>query len=65
MEYKLRCVNFRRVSDHRRAFQPACGVTGISNDWYRSSMGAIVISLRIPGSVSDKSGSADDKPGST
>jgi len=36
VEWKLRCVKFRRVSDPRRAFQPVFGVTGISDDWYRS-----------------------------
>ena len=32
VECKLRCVNFRRVSDCRRAFRPAFGVTEISVD---------------------------------
>jgi len=45
VECKLRSINFRRVSDPRRAFCPALGVTGISDDWYRSTMGVIVISL--------------------
>jgi len=31
-ECKLRCINFRRVSDPRRAFRPAFGVTEISDD---------------------------------
>ena len=51
MECKLRCVNFRRVSDPRRAFWPALGVTGISDDWYRSTMGVIAMSLRTPRSA--------------
>jgi len=45
VECNLRCVNFRRVSDPRRAFQPAFRVTGISDDCYRSTMGVIVIGL--------------------
>jgi len=65
VECKLRCVNFRRLSDHRRAFRQAFGVTGISNDWLSCTMAVIVISLRIPGGAGDKSGSADDMPGST
>ena len=32
-ECKLRSVNFRRVSDPRRAFRPAFRVTGISDNW--------------------------------
>ena len=32
MECKLRCINFRRVSDPRRAFLPAFRVTGSAND---------------------------------
>jgi len=48
VECKLRCVNFRRVSDPGRAFRPAFRVTGISDDWYKSTMGVIVISLGTP-----------------
>jgi len=48
VECKLRCVHFRGVSDPRRAFWPAPGVTGISDDWDRSTMGVIVISLGTP-----------------
>jgi len=47
VECILRSVNFRGVSDPRRAFQPAMRVTGISDDWYRSTMEVIVISLGI------------------
>jgi len=72
VECKLRSVNFRRVSDPRSAFLPAFRVTGISDDWYRSTMGVIVISLGAPertlgapGSTGDKPGSAEDNPGST
>jgi len=43
-ECKVRSVNFRRESDPRRAFWPAFRVTGISDDWYRCTMGAVVIS---------------------
>ena len=32
VECKLRCVNFRRVSDRRRAFLPALRVTGSADD---------------------------------
>ena len=71
MECKLRCINIRTVSDRRRAMWPAVVVTGISDDWYRSPMGVIVISWGTPrsagenfGSDDDMPGSADDKPGS-
>jgi len=43
VECKLRCVNFRRVSDPRRAFLPAFRVTGSAGD--------------KPGSADDKPGS--------
>ena len=45
VECKLRSVNVRRVWDPGRAFRPALGVTGISDDCYSSMMGVIVISL--------------------
>ena len=45
MECKLRCVNCRTVSDPRRAFQPAFRVPEISDDYYMSTMGVIMISL--------------------
>ena len=74
MECKLRCVNFRRVLDPRRPFRSAFRVTGISDDWYRSIMGAIVISLGTPRSSRESFGrtwnhrggseSPGDKPGS-
>jgi len=51
VECKLRSVNFRRVSDPRSTFRPAFGVTGISDDWYGSTMGAVVNSLGAPGTV--------------
>ena len=54
VERKLRCVNFRRVSDPRRAFRPAFGVTEISEDWYRRTIGVIVISLGTPRSTREK-----------
>jgi len=47
----LRCINFRRVSDPRRAFRLALRVTRISNDYYRSTMGVIVIGLGTPQSA--------------
>jgi hypothetical protein len=51
VECKLRYINFRRVSDPRRAFLPAFRVTGSAGD--------------KPGSTDDKPGSADDKSGNT
>ena len=51
MECKLRCVNFRRVSDPMREFLPAFRVTGISNDWYRCTMGVILRALGTPRST--------------
>jgi len=65
VECKLRCVNFRRVSDHRRAFRPAFRVTGIADNWHRSTMGVVAISLKSPGSAGEKSCNANYKPGST
>jgi len=56
VECKLRSVNFRRVSDPWRAFQLALGVTGISDDWNRSSMGVILISLGTHRSAGEKVG---------
>jgi len=53
VECKLRCINFRGVSDHGRAFWPAFRVTAISDDWFRSTMGVIVISLRTPRSTGE------------
>jgi len=51
VECKLRSVNFRREPDARRAFQPDFRVTGTSDDWYGSTIGAVVISLKAPGTV--------------
>jgi hypothetical protein len=51
VECKLRRVNFRRVSDPRRAFRPAFGVNGISDDWYRITMEVVVKSLGAPATV--------------
>jgi len=45
MKCKHRSINFSKVSVPRRAFWLALGVTGISDDWYRSTMGVIGISL--------------------
>jgi len=58
VECKLRYVNFRRVSDCRRAFRPAFGVTGISDDWYKSTMGVTVIRLRTTQSAEENFGCA-------
>jgi len=43
VEVKLRSINFRRESDHRRVMWPAFRVCGISDDWYRSSTEVILI----------------------
>jgi len=74
VECKLRCVNFRRVSDDRSTFRLAFRLTGISDDWYRSTIGVIAISCRISWSAGenfvciwehlDAPESAGDKPGS-
>jgi len=56
VECKLRCVNFKRVSDTRRAFWPALGVSEISDEWYRSTMGVSVTSLRTPRSAGENFG---------
>ena len=45
MEYKLGNVNFMRESDSRKIVQPVFRATGISDDWYRSAMELIVVSL--------------------
>jgi len=51
MECKVRSVNFWRESDTRRVFRPAIGATGISDDWYGSTMGVVVISFGARGTV--------------
>ena len=56
MECNFRCVNFRRVSDPRRAFLPALRVTGISDDCYRSTMRVIVIGLGTSRSAGENFG---------
>ena len=56
MECNLRCVNFRRVSDPRRAFLPAFRVTGITADCYSCTMGVIVIGLGTSQSASENFG---------
>jgi len=56
VECKLRCVNFRRVSEPRRAFLPAFRLLGISDDWYRSSMGVIVRRLGTPRNAGENFG---------
>jgi len=64
VERKLTSVDFRRVSNPWRAFQPAFRVTGISDDMYRSTMGVMVVCLGTLWSDKDKPGSTNDKPGS-
>ena len=56
MECKLRGINFGRVSDLKRALRPAFGVTGISDGWYRSTIGVIVISVGTSQSTEDNVG---------
>jgi len=50
-ECELGSVNVRRESDLARAFWLAFWVIGISDDWYRSTIGAVVKSFRAPGTV--------------
>jgi len=57
MECKVRCVNFRSESDPRRAFRPIFRVTELSVDWYRSTMGVIVICLGTPRCTGENFGS--------
>jgi hypothetical protein len=56
VECKLKWVNFRRVSDPRRAFWPAFRVTGISDHWYRSTIGVIVRGLGTSQSAGENFG---------
>jgi len=56
VECKLRCIKFRRVLDRRRKFQLAFRVTGIFDDWYRSTLWVIVISLGTPQSARENCG---------
>jgi len=56
VECKLGCVNLRRVSDPGRAFRQVIRGTGIADDWYRSTIGVIVISLGTPGSAGENFG---------
>jgi hypothetical protein len=51
VECKHGNFNFRRESDTRRAFWLDFGETGISDDWYRSTMGAAEKSLGALGTV--------------
>ena len=72
MECKLRCGNFRRVSDHRRGFRPAFRVTGNSDNCYRGDCNRFGntsdhhkehwVHLAAPGGAGNKSESADDMP---
>jgi hypothetical protein len=56
MECKLKCVNFRRVSDPEKVFWLAFRVTGISDDMSWSTMGVIVLGLGIPQTAKGKFG---------
>jgi hypothetical protein len=53
VECKLRCINFRTVSDPKRAFRLAFEATEISVGWRRSAKGVIVISLGTPWSTGE------------
>jgi hypothetical protein len=48
VECKLRCINFRRVSDTRRAFLLGFVVTGISDNCHSSTITVIAIDLGSP-----------------
>jgi len=48
VECKLRCVNFSRVSDPRRAFLPAFRVTGSAGDKPGKHLGAPATNLGVP-----------------
>jgi hypothetical protein len=56
VECKFRCNNIRRISDPGSIFLLAFTVTGISDDWYSTTMGVIVIGLRIPRSAGENCG---------
>jgi len=59
VECKLRCVNFRRVSDPWRAFLPAFRVTGSAGDKSGSTwehLGAPATSLGAPPITEEQSG---------
>jgi len=51
VECKLKRSNFRREPDPRKAFRLAMGVTGISDNLYMSTMGAVVKCLGASGTV--------------
>jgi len=57
VECKLRCINFRRVSNARRALLLALRVTGISDYRYRSTKREKMIDLGIPQSAGEHFGS--------
>ena len=53
-ECKLKNVNFRRKWDPRGAFLPAIRATRISDNWYGSAMGLVVIRLGTSGTVAQQ-----------
>jgi len=53
VECKLRCINFRRVSDPRRALWLAFSITGISDDLYRNTIRVILINWGTPHSAGE------------
>jgi len=44
-EYELRRLNFKREMDPGRRFKVAFRVTWISDNWYKTNIGVIVIDL--------------------
>jgi hypothetical protein len=50
-ECKLRSISWWGESDPGRAFQPAFRLAGIADDWYRSTMSAVGITLGAPGTI--------------
>ena len=54
VECKPGCVKLRRVSEPRRTFRLAFRVPGIFDDWYRSTIEVIVISVGTPQSASER-----------
>lgn len=77
MECKHESVNIRKVSDTRRAFRLAFGVTGSPDDLFSSVMGMIVMTLgpnrrafvmdcstaELPGSINQWAGSPPQHAG--
>jgi len=65
VECKLNSVNFRGVSDPRRAFRPALGVTGITDNWYKSAMAHQQKNISVRAEWLRQSGRAPSEPSET